>query len=86
MNNNNKIQSSKKNIVSNIGISPTKENKNFINTKYINELKRFKNIETHTFKDISDSLEKIKTIKFEETHIIVSGLYYSQFIKVLKAV
>jgi 5'-AMP-activated protein kinase catalytic alpha subunit len=37
MNNNNKIQSSKKNIVSNIGISPTKENKNFINTKYIND-------------------------------------------------
>jgi len=75
-----KINNNLLNII--IWIDPNIDNSE--NTKYINELKRFKNIETHTFKDISDSLEKIKTIKFEETHIIVSGSLYSEFIKKLE--
>ena len=54
------------------------------NKKYIKELESIKNTRVDHFKEISDSLETIKKIKFEETHIIVSGLYYSQFIKVLK--
>ena len=57
---------------------------NYENTKYIKDLESFKNTRIYPFKDISDSLEKIKTIKFEETHIIVSGSLYSEFIKELE--
>ena len=57
---------------------------NYENTKYIKDLESFKNTRIYPFKDISDSLEKIKTIKFEDTHIIVSGSLYSEFIKKLE--
>ena len=75
-----KINNNLLNII--IWIDPNIDNSE--NTKYINELKRFKNIEMHTFKDISDSLKQIKKIRFEETHIIVSGTLYSEFIKELE--
>ena len=79
-NNISKINNNLLNII--IWIDPNIDNSE--NTKYINELKRFKNLEMHTFKDISDSLKQIKKIRFEETHIIVSGTLYSEFIEKLE--
>jgi len=79
-NNVSKINNNLLNII--IWIDPNINNNE--NTKYIKDLESFKNTRIYPFKDISDSLEKIKTIKFEETHIIVSGSLYSEFIKKLE--
>ena len=79
-NNISKINNNLLNII--IWIDPNINNNE--NTKYIKDLESFKNTRIYPFKDISDSLEKIKTIKFEETHIIVSGSLYSEFIKKLE--
>ena len=65
-----------------IWIDPNINNKE--NTKYLEQLKSFKNTIVKPFDNISDSLEYIKGIKFEETHIIVSGSFYSDFIKKLE--
>ena len=79
-NNVSKINNNLLNII--IWIDPNINNNE--NTKYIKDLESFKNTRIYPFKDISDSLEKIKTIKFEDTHIIVSGSLYSEFIKKLE--
>ena len=51
------------------------------NTKYLRQLESYKNTKVHPFKNILDSIEFIKTLKFEETNIIISGSLYSEFIK-----
>ena len=65
-----------------IWIDPNINNKE--NTKYLKQLESYKNKKVHPFNNISDALEQIKKIKFEETYIIVSGSLYSEFIKKLK--
>ena len=51
------------------------------NTKYLKQLESFKNTKVLPFQTISDSLELIKTIRFEETSIIICGSLYSKFIE-----
>ena len=54
------------------------------NVLYIDELTKLDKIEPKTFKNIEDAINHIKTLKFEEIKIIVSGSMYSEFIKNFK--
>ena len=54
------------------------------NVLYIDELTNLDKIEPKTFKNIEDAINHIKTLKFKEIKIIVSGSMYSEFIKNFK--
>ena len=54
---------------------------NFENSSYANELKSFSFIIFNCYKDIDEGLDYIKTIKFKETKIILSGKIYHNFIQ-----
>ena len=54
------------------------------NTSYLKSLEGIKNIKISCYKNINDALQFIKTLKFSETNIIISGRLYSEFIKRLK--
>ena len=65
-----------------IWIDPNVRNKE--NLSYINELTSIESIEPKTFTNIQESINYIKSIKFEEIKIIISSRYYSPFIKNFK--
>ena len=51
------------------------------NTNYLKQLKTFKNSKIYSFDNVLDSLVLFKSLKFEETNIIISGSLYNEFIK-----
>ena len=55
------------------------------NTNYRKELESIGFHRIKCFNNIKDSINGLKAIKFEETYIIVSGRFFIQFIKELKA-
>ena len=65
-----------------IWIDPNVRNKE--NLSYINELTSIESIEPKTFTNIQESINYIKSIKFEEIKIIISSRYYSPFVKSFK--
>ena len=54
------------------------------NSGYLKELKNYKYLKINCFKDVKEAVNKIKTIEFEETTIIVSGRLYIKFIEIFK--
>ena len=71
-----------KNIAIVIWIDPNIDNKE--NQQYSKRLKSISNFKG--YKNIHDALEYLKTIKFEETKIILSGKLYIDFIKKFKSI
>ena len=57
---------------------------NFENSCYVNELKSFPLIKLNCYKNIDEGLNYLKTIKFKETKIILSGKIYHNFIQEFK--
>ena len=51
------------------------------NSIYFEELENIKNTKISRFKNVEDALELIKSLKFSETTIIISGSLYTEFIK-----
>ena len=72
-----KIDNNISNVI--IWIDPNINNEE--NTNYLKQLKSFKNSKIYSFHNVLDSLVLIKSLKFEETNIIISGSLYNEFIK-----
>ena len=70
------------NMINIIWIDPNLDNEE--NKSYLKSLEGIKNIKISCYKNIDDALQFIKTLKFSETNIIISGRLYSEFIKGLK--
>jgi len=51
------------------------------NSNYFEELENIKNTKISRFTNVDDALEPIKSLKFSETTIIISGSLYTEFIK-----
>ena len=54
------------------------------NTAYIKELESNKSLRVHAFKDIDEAITFMKSIKYEETKVIISGRLYPEFVKEFK--
>ena len=50
------------------------------NISYLKQLEKNKNLKVKCFKEVDEGIKYIKTIKFKETIIIISGWFYSEFI------
>ena len=62
-----------------IWIDPNVENEE--NSKYQKELKKIANIRLKCYKTVDEAINHLKTIKFQETKIIISGKLYIDFIE-----
>ena len=78
-NNPNISESNSSNIVNVVWVDPNVDNEE--NTTYLNDLKTIENTRISCFKNVNDALIFIKTLKFCETKIIISGKLYSNFIE-----
>ena len=65
-----------------IWIDPNVNNQE--NISYIKELTSIESIKPKTFTNISEAINYMKTIKFEEIKIIINSGYYSPFVKSFK--
>ena len=65
-----------------IWIDPNVNNQQ--NEKYKKELESLGFQKIKLYNNIEDSIKELITIKFQETYIIVSGSFFSQFINILK--
>ena len=54
---------------------------NYENQEYVKELKLDSSIRLKLFKNIEQAIEQLKYIEFKETKIIISGIFYNEFIK-----
>ena len=70
-------------ILTNLIFISSEENKNQIN-KFIEELESSKFYNINFYNLIEESINKIKTIRFEETIIIISGNLYIKFIELFQ--
>ena len=57
---------------------------NYENQEYVKELKLDSSIRLKLFKNIEQAIEQLKYIEFKETKIIISGIFYNEFIKKFK--
>ena len=57
---------------------------NVENQKYIKELNSNGSIRLKLFKNVDSAIEQLKFIEFKETKIIISGIFYTEFIKKFK--
>ena len=62
-----------------IWIDPNIDNEE--NTKYIKELQDINCFNIRYFKNVMDAITLIKSIRFIETNIIISGSLYSEFVE-----
>ena len=58
---------------------------NFENSGFGKHFKSMKSLKLELLKNINDAIEYLKSIKFEETKIIVSGRLYAPFVQIFKA-
>ena len=79
MSTNQKIKEKMSNV---IWIDPNIDNEE--NTKYIKELQDINCFNIRYFKNVVDAIKLIKSIRFIETNIIISGSLYSEFVEKFK--
>ena len=79
MSTNQKIKEKMSNV---IWIDPNIDNEE--NTKYIKELQDINCFNIRYFKNVMDAITLIKSIRFIETNIIISGSLYSEFVEKFK--
>ena len=58
--------------------------KNEENSKYKIELEKIKNIKLKCFKQAKEAINHLKTIKFQETKIIISGKVFFEFVQLFQ--
>ena len=58
--------------------------KNEENTKYKKELEKIGNIKLKSFVKVNDAINHLKTIKFQETKIIISGKVFFEFVQLFQ--
>ena len=54
------------------------------NTEYVKELESIGSLRLKLFKNIEEAIEQLKYLEFQETKVIISGSFYSEFIKSFK--
>ena len=54
------------------------------NTEYVKELESIGSLRLKLFKNIEGAIEQLKYLEFQETKVIISGSFYSEFIKSFK--
>ena len=54
------------------------------NTEYVKELESIGSLRLKLFKNIEEAIEQQKYLEFQETKVIISGSFYSEFIKSFK--
>ena len=57
---------------------------NYENSEYTKELSKINSLKLKLFKKVNEAIIYIKSIKFKETKIIISGRLYSDFVKAFK--
>ena len=54
------------------------------NTNYVKELEPIGSLRLKLFKNVEDAIEQLKYLEFQETKVIISGSFFSEFIKSFK--
>ena len=57
---------------------------NYENREYTKELCKINSLKLKLFKNVNEAITYIKSIKFKETKVIISGRLYSEFVKAFK--
>ena len=54
------------------------------NTSYVKELQSIGSLRVRLFKEVDKAIIHMKYIEFQETKVIISGKFYSEFVKAFK--